>query len=1340
MNRKLLVGALGVGYALAAVTSCGLDSREFRVSGLNPSGGTDASVAVPGVPVGDPVLGVAPAAIDLGQAVVGSPSRTRVSIANTGTGALVPPEVALVMGSDPDFIVLHDQCESPLRAAEQCDVRLQLLPSKPGPSSATLGVDADGQAAQVSLTATGLSAGPLRVVPAEGSSDFGGVLIGSTVEAFFDVSNPLPDDSGPLAVVLNEDQFQLLPPAADECQVGVTTLSNGQSCRLHVGFSPVRRGPTDALLVVTSPTLGSTGVPLAGRGALAPVLAAPDVVDFGNVVVAGPPGQRTLHIENQGDEPLPLTNVTLAMASTDPAGGAPEMSAFSVQSSDCGGGRILAGGAFCSVALAFRPLVAQPSQQAQLLVTATDGTEKAIALVGAGLDQGTLRISPAAGNDGDFGPLRVGTSATQVFTVSNPSQQPSGGLVIAVFDDFTLVPPSTDAECQPGITSLAGDQSCTITVALTPSTSGQHDGALTVSSSLAGAVHLPLTGRGIEPARLSPATEQLDFGRVPTDTPVTQVVQVTNSGEEPVSGLQSVLEGPGGGSALGFSSTSTCPPELGVGATCEISVQFLPTEAQTYSAVLRLDSPAAKSSVLLLGLAFPRGNLVLSPLGGSGDFGDVALGAPRTLQFTLSNSGGTPSGRLTINATNNLFAVDLGDCNLEGLDPGASCTLSISFAPTTSDQIAANLSIQSLVAGETALALSGRGRAPPRLTASDARDLGNANVNQEALREPANQFTWTVTNEGDLDSGVLAVSNSNGAEFVVSNDTCSNAVVAGGGTCTLDLRFRPSDFGARAATLTLTDALTSQALSLALSGTGIVIAAPGQSCVNAECPADTVCTGGTCCDRECVSSCQACSAQGVCVDQAERQPCGNGAGQCFGVDRCLLPEAQPCTGDDQCGSGQCEQRLGGTGQNDRICCLADCGTTGQQCNAMGQCQNPTLPAGAACGASGQLPCAAGLECKECLAGGRQCTPPDGCCGGCGTGYVCNAGECGCPSSPTGGPQLDCGGGVCFPNREFACCPATPDCPQARPVCDASQGLCVQCLSNADCGPCSNCSANNTCTPIARGQAGRCGGGMLCNGSGACFAPQCTGVGQCGDCRTCSDFSCVNAGAGATCSTGVCTAQQFCVQCIANAQCGAGQQCNTFNNTCECNANAGFRNCGNGCVQAQCCSPADCGGRACNGGTCQAAECTPGETRCSNTGVPQLCGQNGLFSNQGLCAVTQECVAGACVEPEPFCDNQVSITDPLSVAFCASPTYPYCVAPSDRFNFDVLARAACEECRGVACDAVDCGDPGSARGYVSRDPQAGNVFFIFEGGMCPNLQQAVTERQVFTPFDGVVGTF
>jgi len=42
---------------------------------------------------------------------------------------------------------------------------------------------------------------------------------------------------------------------------------------------------------------------------------------------------------------------------------------------------------------------------------------------------------------------------------------------------------------------------------------------------------------------------------------------------------------------------------------------------------------------------------------GSGDFGDVALGTPRTLPFTLLNQGGAASGRLTVTSASNLFTL-----------------------------------------------------------------------------------------------------------------------------------------------------------------------------------------------------------------------------------------------------------------------------------------------------------------------------------------------------------------------------------------------------------------------------------------------------------------------------------------------------------------------------------------------------------------------------------------------------------------------------------------------------------------------------------------------------------
>ena len=1273
MKRKLLLGACGIGLALAEVASCSIDPRDPSTTTYNafPGIGSDASAGPPGELGGEPILAVEPTTIELGQAVVGSPSRGRVAVVNSGTGALQPAQAGMLMGSDPDFIVLHNQCENRIGAAERCDVRIQLVPADPGPSSATLGIDSSGQGAQVPLTAVALDAGPLIVAPAAGSSgDFGGVVLGASRDAFFDVSNPLPDDSGSLGIVLNEAQFQLLPPAAGECQVGLTTLANGQSCRIHVGFNPTRRGATDALLVVTSPNLGSTALSLAGTGQLASVLGAPEVVDFGNVVVGGA-GQRTLRIENQGDEPLPLAGVTLAETAAPPAptlAGATEAptSAFSMTNSDCGGGKVLAGGGFCSVTVAFRPQLAEPNQQTQLLVTAVEGTETAIALVGGGLNEGTLRITPAAGSTGDFGGLVVGTSATQIFTVSNPSQQPSGGLAIAVFDDFALVPPTADTDCQPGITSLAGDQSCSIAVTLTPSNSGQHDGALTVASSLAGAVHLPLTGRGISTARLALASEEVDFGRVPTQTAVQQVVTLTNTGEQPVSGLQATLQDPTGAEAAGFTVQTPCPSELGVGASCDVGIQFLPTEAASYSAVLRLASPAATASVLLLGRAFPRGNLTLTPLEGTGDFGDVVLGMPKTQQFTLNNGGSAASGRLTLTSTNNLFSVALGDCSLEGLNAGASCTLSVTFTPTSSDPIAANLSVQSPGAGETALSLSGRGRAAPNLTATNTRDLGRANVNQEALREPANQFTWTITNEGDLDSGALAVTNTNPTDFLISDDVCNAAAVAGAGTCTMVIRFRPSAGGPRTATITVTDTVTAQVLTLALTGTGVVIAQPGQSCVNAECPANTQCTGGVCCDRECVSSCQECSAQGVCLDQAERQPCGNGNGQCFGVDRCLLPEAQPCTGDDQCGSGQCEQRLGGTGLNDRICCLADCAATGQQCNPQGQCQTPTLPAGAACGAPGGLQCATGLQCKTCRGGGSQCTPPDGCCGGCDTGYTCNAGTCGCPQ---GNAQINCGGGLCVTNRANACCPDTPDCPNNLPVCDGSVGLCRQCLQASDCPPgatgqvasCNNFTCNYSCNTF--GGFKDCGGGR-CIPNG-----QCCGNQDCNNCQTC--------GGNGFCGGG-CPATQ---QCNANNTCGPlplvglGQACNPQANncagqgtscsqatgTCQCTGN-GFRQCGNTCSQAQCCNNTDCigvlSGSECSNGRCA---CPAGQRDCGNGCTDTSIDQNNCGACNNSCFdirdnVTQQCQGGQCQCPSSsekfarnacrFIDNQLCNDDEL----------------------------------------------------------------------------------------------
>jgi hypothetical protein len=1241
------------------------------------------------------VLGIEPPSFDFGPAVMGVPSRTRVSVLNSGNGALAAVNAALAASSDPDYLVLLNGCERGLAPADRCDIRLQLVPSKEGASAATLEIESSGQPAQVALAGSGVAPGPLTLASSAGSSsDFGGVVLAATVEMSFDVSNPTPDSSGPLAISVNDSQFQLQPPAAADCQPGITALADGQRCSVRVVFSPARRGPVEASLVVNS-ALGGSSLPLAGRGSAPGSLDAPASVDFGGVVLGGT-ARRTLRIQNVGDESLVLGGVALAGAApaapasvNDDAGPlapaqAPALGsneAFSIQNSDCGAGMVLAGGRDCTLALGFRPLVAAADQQTQLVVSAANGTATQIELAGSGLNEGALTIAPVDGSVTGFGELLVGQSQTLQFVVTNPSAQLSGPLQFITSDDFAALPPAAPGDCESGVTSLVNNQSCAISIGFTPRARGQRDGSLLVSSALAGSVHQPLSGRGLAPAQIVLPRAELDFGRVPTETLVQQSLTIINDGDQPIGTLQATLEAPGGGPAQGFTLMGACAGAITAAAPCELGIQFSPLEASTYSAVLRVAGDGdtgsnlgdgTVASALLLGRAFPRGSLVVSAGTGSTDFGDVVLGSSSTLSFTLSNPGSVASGRLTLATSNNAFTLSEGDCNPEGsagLVDGSSCTFSVTFTPTTSEALDVNLSVQSPGAGETALSLTGRGRTAPSLTATGNRDFGSANVNEPALTNPTNQFTWTVTNDGDLDSGPLTVENTNAAEFIVSNDTCANVPVVGHGTCTMDIRFLPSSSGARSSSLTVTDTVSSQALVLAMTGNGIVIAGPGESCVNATCGAG-VCTGGVCCDQVCVSSCQACSAAGVCTNQAERQSCGDGSGVCFGVDQCLLPELQACSGDDQCGSGNCERRLGGRGPADAICCLDDCGPNGQQCNPQtGRCQVPALGAGAACGAAGQPACGAGLECKACLTGGSQCTAPEACCGGCLGEQVCTGGACACPTPPGGGlQQIHCGSGRCISNVAGACCDTATGC-DGDLQCNATNDLCAcpagsrecaagsgDCVPNAQCcncgGPCNQCQ-NGQCLPIGNGQQGACAGGQVCQ-NGNCAAPAPVGLGDActvaaGNCLTGSCVNgfctcingtqpCGNSCIGADQCCGECTNGTVCLggRCAAPLPVGLGGACNQatvctvgacVQGTCACGNNTKL--CGTACIAAEACCE-ECTGRSvCRAGRCEVPPECEGN---GPLGCPEFGGTSEFFCNGGIidtrpCAFEEGCGVG-----------------------------------------------------------------------------------------------------------------
>lgn len=82
--------------------------------------------------------------------------------------------------------------------------------------------------------------------------------------------------------------------------------------------------------------------------------------------------------------------------------------------------------------------------------------------------------------------------------------------------------------------------------------------------------------------------------------------------------------------------------------------------------------------------------------------------------------------------------------------------------------------------------------------------------------------TLTVTNTGTTDLNITTVTagGTNMADFPVGSDTCSNATVSAGKTCTVSIEFKPSTTSNESATLTFADNASDSPQVVNLTGTG----------------------------------------------------------------------------------------------------------------------------------------------------------------------------------------------------------------------------------------------------------------------------------------------------------------------------------------------------------------------------------------------------------------------------------------------------------------------------------------------------------------------------------------
>lgn len=201
------------------------------------------------------------------------------------------------------------------------------------------------------------------------------------------------------------------------------------------------------------------------------------------------------------------------------------------------------------------------------------------------------------------------------------------------------------------------------------------------------------------------------FGTVPVGTSSVQVVTLKNTGSANiiVSGMS--LTGVDAG-AFGFSPT-TCGTVAPAGS-CDITVTFTPTTAGAKSATLVINhnGPTGTSTVDLSGTG--GGNAPIAAVSlTSLAFASVNIGGvPGTQAVTVKNTGNADLVVSSATVTgDNAFSVSANTCGT--VAPNGTCSVTVSFLPTTVGAKAATLDIAHNAAGSsTSIPMTGTGTSP----------------------------------------------------------------------------------------------------------------------------------------------------------------------------------------------------------------------------------------------------------------------------------------------------------------------------------------------------------------------------------------------------------------------------------------------------------------------------------------------------------------------------------------------------------------------------------------------------------------------------------------------------
>jgi len=689
-----------------------------------------------------------------------------------------------------------------------------------------------------------------------GGLTFADTTVGSSATAEIITLTNLGNTAAPLTTISSSLPDYGLLTNCPQTGAGLPALA---SCEISVQFHPTQTGlrPGTITVVATGTSADSISIPAVGTGLLTPnsssIVLLESVLNFGTETVGLTGGPQSVEVFNNGTSPV--TIFAPSVTTTD----------FSIISNSCTG-VLIAPQTSCSMAITFSPTATGTRSGALDIPSSANSTPLTASLVGIGI---------ASAQNLEFSPTSIvfpnevvgSSSVASTVTVYNAGSDPvtiDRVLVTGAFQITATSCPEATLHPEP---SPASFQTCSVTVAFSPKTTGRLTGAITVIDTEGRQSAFSLAGTGVTQTGANDSVEVSPAALVFTDQAVnlspstgsgdgTQTVSLTNSSNASitigtVTGTNTITRSSSSGqfSIWPPSSGDGCSGQtVSAGSSCAVQLAFVPTvvakdvKGSLTFPVTYADGKAATLSATYSGNALAsRSSIAITP--DSADFGtqivDEAAGG---ILFTITNTGDQPLtlGAATLSSkqsgTNFTFnGYNYSQCNGGGtLEAGQSCVVFVEFQPQTTGTITGTLTINDPAAsgGPHKIPLTGVG-----LPTNEAITVSQLSVNfgNHPVGGSGAPVAVYVSNESASTVGgfTYTLGGTNASDFTLNSSNCPTSLWGknisgpqGSPTCSLLIAFSPSktSLGVRSATVTVafgSGNVPGSPITIKLTGTGV---------------------------------------------------------------------------------------------------------------------------------------------------------------------------------------------------------------------------------------------------------------------------------------------------------------------------------------------------------------------------------------------------------------------------------------------------------------------------------------------------------------------------------------